>query len=445
MKNKTFVLIVDDSAETREILGRHLAGWGFNTRAAANVSQAVQLIQNHRFDMVITDVVMPEQDGFQLLRHVHENHKDLEVLVITGFPHIEDAVRAIKQGAEEYLIKPFTEDELSAAVNRTVQKIHSRRHLEPTPALETAKGLTGESPAMREVIRAVQKAAKSNATVLLQGESGTGKEVVARAIHYSSKNASAPFIPVNCGAIPEQLVESELFGHVRGAFTGAIGARAGLFQAADRGTILMDEISEAGPAMQIKLLRVIQEKEIVMLGSNRPQKINVRLIAATNKDLHELVGKGLFREDLYYRLNVISINIPPLRERGDDLLLLIKHFLAKASRELGRPIPEFSGDALAALRNYNWPGNVRELENVILRLAAMTEGDRLDVPDLPKLMRFSALNRQGPFQTLAAVESEYIRTVLEHVGGNKTTAAGILGIDRKTLREKLKRTVEPAE
>ena len=438
-KNRPLVLIVDDSAETREILQRHLESWKFKTMTASDVSQAIVLIRNHRFDLVITDVVMPDQDGFELLRHVHENHKDLEVLIITGFPHIEDAVRAIKQGAEEYLIKPFTEDELKEAVNRTMEKIRIRRNLESEPVLDNVKGLIGQSPAMREVMNAIQKAARSNATVLLQGESGTGKEAAARAIHYNSRRASAPFIPVNCGAIPEQLAESELFGHVRGAFTGAAGARAGLFQAADQGTVLMDEISEAAPAIQVKLLRVIQEREVVMLGSSRPQKINVRLIAAANKDLRDLVDKGLFREDLYYRLNVIKIKMPPLRERGDDLILLVKYFLDKAARELGRDAPEFSDHALVALKSYHWPGNIRELENVIFSLTAMNESDLLDVSDLPELMRFSAFRRQGPWQTLAEVENEYINTVLAHVKGNKSRAARILGIDRKTLREKLKR------
>lgn len=439
MNDKASVLIVDDSENTREILQRNLFKWGYRTFTAPSVNQAVVILQTEAIDLVITDVVMPEQDGFELLRHVRENHKGIEVLVITGFPHIEDAVRAVKKGAEEYLTKPFTDDELAAAVERAMEKVLSRRTLRSQVVLDKNCGLVGRSTAMQELLRAVEKAARSSATILLTGESGTGKEVVARAIHYNSPRAAGPFIPVNCGAIPEQLIESELFGYVKGAFTGARGARAGLFQSAAMGTILMDEISEAGLAMQVKLLRAIQEKEVTMLGSNKPQRIDVRLIAATNKDLPGLVAKELFREDLYYRLNVINIQIPPLRKRGDDLLLLINHFTKRAAKEFGRPAPEFSDDALNVLRNYHWPGNVRELENVIQRLVAMTEGEKVEIPDLPELMRFSALRQEGGFLTLAEMEREYIHKVLEHVDGNKSQAAQILGVNRKTLREKLKR------
>ena len=433
------VLIVDDSEDTREILRRNLTSWGYRTLTAASVNQAVTILESRAVDLVITDVVMPEQDGFELLRHVRENYKGMEVLVITGYPDIEDAVKAVKRGAEEYLIKPFTDDEAAAAVERARRKIRARQILRSRPIIKNRCGLIGQSEAMQELLRAVDKAAKSSATVLLTGESGTGKEVVARAIHYNSSRAAAPFIPVNCGAIPEQLIESELFGYVKGAFTGATGARAGLFQSAAAGAVLMDEISEAGPAMQVKLLRVIQEKEVTMLGSSKPHKIDIRLMAATNKDLWGLVEKKLFREDLYYRLNVINIKIPPLRDRGDDLLILINHFTKKSADEFGRPVPEYSDDALSVLRNYHWPGNVRELENVIQRLVAMTEGEIIETPDLPELMRFSALRREGGFLTLADMEQEYIKRVLDYVGGNKTRAGRLLGINRKTLREKLKK------
>ena len=433
------VLIVDDSEDTREILRRNLTSWGYRTLTAASVNQAVTILESRAVDLVITDVVMPEQDGFELLRHVRENYKGMEVLVITGYPDIEDAVKAVKRGAEEYLIKPFTDDEAAAAVERARRKIRARQILRSRPIIKNRCGLIGQSEAMQELLRAVDKAAKSSATVLLTGESGTGKEVVARAIHYNSSRAAAPFIPVNCGAIPEQLIESELFGYVKGAFTGATGSRAGLFQSAAAGAVLMDEISEAGPAMQVKLLRVIQEKEVTMLGSSKPHKIDIRLMAATNKDLWGLVEKKLFREDLYYRLNVINIKIPPLRDRGDDLLILINHFTKKSADEFGRPVPEYSDDALSVLRNYHWPGNVRELENVIQRLVAMTEGEIIETPDLPELMRFSALRREGGFLTLADMEQEYIKRVLDYVGGNKTRAGRLLGINRKTLREKLKK------
>jgi DNA-binding NtrC family response regulator len=350
-------------------------------------------------------------------------------------------VKAVKTGAEEYLTKPFTDEELFSAVRRTLDKKGRRRkaaqvQFEKTPF--GSYGLIGESEAMQKIFRDIAKAASTSATVLISGESGTGKELVARAIHYHSQRASAPFIPVNCGAIPEELLESELFGHVKGSFTGATETRAGFFQTADGGTIFLDEISETRPSMQVKLLRVLQDKEVCMVA-HRPVKVDVRILASTNKDLPTVVKKDLFREDLYFRLNVITIDLPPLRERGDDILLLTLHFIAKFARELNKPVPEFSDQALQVLRNYHWPGNVRELENVIQRLVVMTEGNLIEVPDLPSLMRFSALRETGLIRTLAEVEAEYIRNVLASADGNKTRAAEILGIDRKTLRDKLRK------
>jgi DNA-binding NtrC family response regulator len=439
MSEKTAVLIVDDSEDTRAILQRTLGGRGFYTAAAGSVASAVRLLETRAFDLVITDVRMPEQDGYQLLRHVRDNYRDLEVLVMTGFPQLEDAVMAVKNGAEEYLVKPFTEAELLAAVDKVLIKVAAGRKLAETTIQAAYHGLIGQSPAARELVKAMERAARTSATVLLQGESGTGKEVVARAIHYNSSRASAPFIPVNCAAIPEQLLESELFGHIKGAFTGAGATRAGFFQAADRGTILMDEIGEASLTMQAKLLRVIQDKEVCMVGSTKTQQVDVRLIASTNKNLPDLMKKGAFREDLYYRLNVINIHLPPLRERGDDVLLLINHFSRKAAEEFGRPVPVFSQRALQAFQAYRWPGNIRELENVIQSLVAMMEDHHIQAPDLPALMRFSASTAGGPQKTLAEMEQEYIQSVLEQVNGNKTQAARILGVDRKTLREKLKR------
>jgi DNA-binding NtrC family response regulator len=385
---------------------------------------------------------MPGISGLDLVRHVRENLRDTEVMMITGYPTIEGAVRAVKTGAEEYLTKPFTDEELFSAVRRTLDKKGRRRkaaqvQIEKTPF--GPYGLIGESEAMGKIFRDIAKAASTSATVLISGESGTGKELVARAIHYQSQRASAPFIPVNCGAIPEELLESELFGHVKGAFTGATETRAGFFQTADGGTIFLDEISETRPSMQVKLLRVLQDKEVCMVGSPRPRKVDVRILASTNKDLPAVIRKDLFREDLYFRLNVITIDLPPLRERGDDILLLTLHFIAKFSRELNKPVPEFSDQALQVFKNYHWPGNVRELENVIQRLVVMTEGNLIEVPDLPSLMRFSALRETGLSRTLAEVEAEYIRNVLVSADGNKTRAAEILGIDRKTLRDKLRK------
>lgn len=293
---------------------------------------------------------------------------------------------------------------------------------------------------MRQIFGEIAKAAPTTATVLITGESGTGKELIARAIHYGSPRAAASFVPVNCAAIPESLLESELFGFVKGSFTGAAETRAGFFQTADGGTVFLDEISATPLSTQVKLLRVLQEREVCMVGSARPRKVDIRVLAATNKDLSELVSKGLFREDLYFRLNVIPVAVPPLRERGDDILLLADHFAEKFASELGRPRPQFADEALKVLRNYRWPGNVRELENVVQRLVVMTESTTIDVADLPSLMRFSALRGAGFDRTLAEVEVEYITNVLASVEGNRTKAADILGIDRKTLREKLKST-----
>jgi len=363
-------------------------------------------------------------------------------MIITGYATVQGAVEAMKTGAEEYVVKPFTDEELFSAVRRALNKLADRRALQGKKSVpvNAPPGLIGQSDAMIQVFRAIEKAASSNATVLISGESGTGKEVVARAIHYASPRRSGPFVPVACAAIPEGLLESELFGHVKGAFTGAFQSRIGFFQAAENGTIFLDEISETTAGTQTKLLRVLQDREIYLVGSSRPRKIDVRVIAATNKNLREQVAKGAFREDLFYRINVIAIHLPPLRERGSDVLLLIDHFVEKYGREFGRPRLRFSDRALGVLRHYSWPGNVRELQNLVQRLVVMTEHDLIDVPDLPGSMRFSTTgSAAGPLRSLAEVEAEHVRTVLATVGGNRSEAARVLGIDRKTLREKLKK------
>ena len=444
--DKERILVVDDAPHTLEVLHRNLSSKGYQVFTASNVSEAVRILETTTVDLVITDLKMPKVSGIDLIRHVRENYKNTEIMMITGYPTIEGAVKAIKTGAEEYLTKPFTDEELFSAVRRTLDKLHMRRtetaRLHQTPS--APYGLIGESEVMHKVFGTISKAATTSATVIISGDSGTGKELVARAIHYSSFRASAPFVPVNCGGIPEGLLESELFGHVKGAFTGATESRAGFFQTADGGTIFLDEISDTSMAMQAKLLRVLQDKEVYMVGATRSRKVDVRIIAATNKDLLNLVRKGTFREDLYFRLNVINIPIPPLRERGDDILLLAHHFATKYADEFGKPTPKFSDNALQVLRNYHWPGNVRELENVVQRLVVMTDGDIIEVSDLPSLMRFTALRETGLNRTLVEVEAEYIRNVLASVNGNKTKAAEILGIDRKTLREKLKKIQGPS-
>lgn len=438
--DKEQILIVDDAQDTVEVLQRNLQSEGYRVFTAPDVPTAIGILEQTPFDLVITDYKMPKLGGLELIRHVRENFKDTEVMMITGYPSIGGAVGAVKAGAAEYLPKPFTDEELLSAVRGVLGKLRIRRTAQTQTywSSQAPHGLVGDSPPMKEVARAVAKAAPTSATVLITGESGTGKELIARAIHYSSPRAAAPFVPVNCAAIPEGLLETELFGYVKGAFTGANESRAGFFQTADGGTIFLDEISATSPSTQVKLLRVLQDHEVCMVGSTRPRKVDIRILAATNKDLLRLVENQLFREDLYFRLNVITISLPPLRERGDDVLLLIHYFARKFANELGKPTPQFSDQALQVLRNYRWPGNVRELENVMQRLVVMTEADVVEVADLPSLMRFSALRSIGFDRTLAEVEAEYIRNVLASVDGNRTRAAEILGIDRKTLREKLK-------
>ncbi len=439
-QKQEWILIVDDSTATLEVLQRNLVDEGYRVFTSTGVPQALEVLEGHHIDLVITDLKMPRVGGMDLVRHVRENLRDTAVMMITGYPSIEGAVNAVRNGADDFLAKPFTDSELLLAVERALGRLHARRSGQTQS--ETAPisgGLVGASESMQKVFVAIGKAAKTSATVLITGESGTGKELAARAIHYAAERSAAQFVPVNCGGIPEGLLESELFGHVKGAFTGATESRAGFFHAADGGSIFLDEISEMSLNMQVKLLRVLQDKHVCMVGSNRMREVDVRILAATNKDLRTLVEKGIFRKDLFYRLNIINITMPPLRERGDDIFLLARHFADKFAVETGRSTLRFSDEALEGLRNYNWPGNVRELENVIQRLVVMTDSDVIDVTDLPSLMRFSALHRRDFTRTLAEIESEYVHNVLESLGGNKTKAAKILGIDRKTLREKLKK------
>jgi DNA-binding NtrC family response regulator len=445
--SRASILVVDDAPDTLEVVHRNLSSEGYQVFTAPGVAEAIGVLEDTPVDLVITDLKMPRVSGLDLVRHIRENYKNTEVMMITGYATIEGAVEAVKSGAEEYLSKPFTDEELLSAVQKALNKLSLKRAAKPSTSESygTHHGMIGESPEMHEVFDAISKAAATSATVLITGESGTGKELAARAIHYGSKRASAAFVPVNCGGIPESLLESELFGHIKGAFTGAIETRAGFFQTADGGTIFLDEISETSLAMQVKLLRVLEDKEVCMVGANRTRKVDVRIIAATNKDLFGLVRKGTFREDLFFRLNVITIAMPPLRSRRDDILLLLRSFAQRYADEMDKPRPRFSNKALQVIMNYYWPGNVRELQNVIQRLVVMIDGDEIDVPDLPSLMRFTAMKGAGFTRTLAEVEAEYIRNVLANVDGNKTKAAEILGIDRKTLREKLKATPDEHE
>jgi two-component system response regulator HydG len=432
------ILVVDDSAETIELIKRNLETLGYIIYSAGNVQTAVKLLNTLSIDMLITDLKMPGENGMELVRHAAENHKGMGVLVITGFPSIQGAVESIKIGAEEYLVKPFTDEELFKAVQRVLTKTTKRKKTS-APASSTNFGIIGEAEGMLNVFNTINKAKATTATVLINGESGTGKELVARALHYGGVASTAPFVPVNCGGIPDALLESELFGYVRGAFTGATETRAGFFQTADGGTIFLDEISNTSLAMQAKLLRVLQEKEFYMIGSKKSNKVNVRVVAATNVDLMQLVKKGSFREDLYYRLNIISIDLPPLRERGKDILLLLDFFLAKYVRELAKPPVRFTPKALKVLTDYGWPGNVRELQNLVHRLVIMVDDTTIDVPDLPENFRFSATRSKGLTRSLDEVEREYILDVLAANKNNISQTAQILGIDRKTLRDKIKK------
>lgn len=432
------VLIVDDSPESIELIRRNLQPRGYKIYSAGNVQSAIKLLASLPIDLLITDLRMPGQSGIELVRHAAENYKNIGILVVTGFPSIQGAVESIKIGAEEYLVKSFTDDELFAAVDRVLARtVRARRPQQSTASQQF--GIIGEADSMKKVYARIQKARATNATVLIQGESGTGKELVARALHYGGANSTAPFVPVNCGGIPDALLESELFGYVKGAFTGATETRAGFFQTADGGTIFLDEISNTSLAMQAKLLRVLQEKEFYMVGSKKTLKVNVRIVAATNVDLMQLVKKNLFREDLYYRLNVISVDLPPLRERATDIPLLVDFFLARYVQELGKPAMRFSENALQALRTYAWPGNVRELQNLVHRLVIMSDDTTIDVADLPESFHYSARSRRGLDRTLDAIEREYVFEVLAANENNLTRSAAVLGIDRKTLRDKMKK------
>ena len=440
MANGERILVVDDSSPTVEVILRNLEDRGYRVWSASSVAEAIRMLEKTTLDLVITDMKMPGVGGLELVRHVCENYQDTQVVMITGYPSIDSAVEAVKSGAVEYLAKPFTDEELLSVVGKVLVKQRLHRGDESTPDGESGAfhGILGRSEPMRGVFGAIHKAASTPATVLISGESGTGKELIARAIHYSSPRTSARFVAVNCGGIPEGLLESELFGHMKGAFTGATESRAGFFQTADGGTILLDEVSETSLAMQVKLLRVLQDGDVFMVGSTRPRKVDVRVLAATNKDLQKLISKGLFREDLFFRLNVISIVAPPLRERREDIVQLSRHFIDKFASEYDLPAPRLNDRVIEALLQYSWPGNVRELENLMQRLVVMSAGESIEIPHLPDHMRFTVASEGGLERTLAEVESEHIRNVLVHTGGNKTQAARILGIDRKTLRQKLK-------
>lgn len=435
-KNTEHILIVEDNPDTLQMIARKLKAQGWAVSTASDVSIALPILEYERIDLVLTDYKMPQVTGLELIKHLRSHYGNLPVIMITGYPSIEGAVEAVKVGAEEYLSKPFTDEELLSAVQKAIDKLRLKKKSEQS-VVANPYGLIGNSQPMQELYTRIRKSTTNSATVLIQGESGTGKELVARAIHYHSRVGKAPFVPVNCGAIPESLLEAELFGYLKGSFTGASETRAGYFLTADGGSIFLDEISETSLSMQVKLLRVLQDKQVFMIGSKTPRKVNVRVIAATNKDLPLLVKQGGFRDDLYFRLNVLPIDIPSLREHADDIIPLALHFLEKYSAENSLKPPTLGEDAMASFMSYAWPGNVRELENLIYRLVILCEGQKIEVSDLPDYMKFT-LNRSSDLsRSLKQVEEEHIKAVLASVQGNKSLAAKILGIDRKTLYNKL--------
>lgn len=441
---KESILIVDDNYDMLEVLQRQLASMNFHIYKAASVLEAIEILKASSVELLITDLQMPKINGMELVKYASEHFPDLPKLVITGFPSIAGAVDAVKSGAIDYLVKPFTHEELKKAVEKSLQ---NRRIIEQVNPKTTPRdsqnisyaGIIGHSEEIREVIDIIERVKNNRATVLLQGESGTGKELVARAIHYKGAFAKNPFIAVNCGAIPENLLEAELFGFVKGSFTGAGETRDGFFQAADGGTIFLDEIGNAPQTVQTRLLRVLQEREVTKIGAQHSQKINVRVIAATNSDLHQMVRKGIFREDLYYRLNVVNITIPPLKDRKEDIPAIVKTFLKKYGREFQKERIAMAEPALQLLLRYSWPGNIRELENVIQRSVIMSE-NIIEVDNLPDYLKVPLPKEHddNSVESLEEVEKKHILKVLAAVNNNKTKAAEILKIDRKTLRQKLK-------
>lgn len=437
MLQKENILIVDDDINILELIQRHLHSLGYHTYKAVSVKEAVAILRDTEIDLLITDLKMPEVDGFQLIQFVSEHYPNMPKLVVTGYPSIQDALSAIKSGAVDYLVKPFTKEELKQGVLKSLSTKSKRKETPESVDTKRYNEIIGESQLIKNVLQIIDRVKDNKATIFISGESGTGKELVARSIHYNGKFSRAPFIAVNCGGIPENLLESELFGYVKGAFTGANEDRDGFFQAAEGGTIFLDEIGNAPLSVQTRLLRVLQEKEVMKVGERKSEKIDVRVIAATNSDLKEMIGKETFREDLFYRLTVVEINVPPLRERKEDIPLLADKFLFKYGNEYKDRYVTLDSDAQALLQRYDWPGNIRELENVIQRAVIMCDRT-IGVKDLPETLKYQIDFPDSDLLSLKEMEKIYIQKVLEATNNNQTKAAEILNIDRKTLRGKIK-------
>ncbi len=441
------ILVVDDDAEMRELVHDVLKDRGHQVTIAGSGQEALRQLSEEDYAVVITDLRMKGMQGLELLSEVKRAYPDIGVVLMTAFGSVETAVEAMKHGASDYLTKPVKTDEMVRVVERVIREAALRREVSRLRR-EIHKEysfhqILGKSKPMLDVFDLIRRVADSPTNVLITGESGTGKELVAKAIHYNSDRRNAPFVPVNCAAIPDMLLESELFGHVRGAFTDAKMDKRGLFEEAQKGTLFLDEISELPLMLQAKLLRAIQEKEIRRVGATKPIPVDVRIMAATNLILAEEVKAKRFREDLYYRLNVIELRLPPLRERREDIPLLVEAFLKKCAEARGKHVKGVGESALAMLVDYQWPGNVRELENVIERAVTLSRGEKIVLEDLPPAIQGARGERrvldEAAERTLPLheVEKEYIIKILDKTGGNKYQAAQILGIDRKTLYRKL--------
>ncbi len=440
------VLVVDDDADMREWVREELESEGFSVETAAGGRAGVERVKEGGIDVVVSDVKMPDLDGLDLLREIREVEPSPFVIIVTGFGSIDTAIRAVKLGAYDYITKPFKIDQLLLSIDKALAERSLRNEVnrlrEEVSRRDRLDNIIGPSPPMQEIFALIRRLSSSHANILVTGDSGTGKELVARALHARSPRKHKPFIAVNCAAIPENLLESEILGYARGAHSTANVDRQGLFVEANGGTLFLDEIAELPLSLQPKLLRVLQDGEVRPLGSNRAVRVDVRVMAATNRDLESRLREGLFREDLYYRLNVIQIQLPPLRGRPEDILPLADHFLARSAERSRKAVRGWRESAKQLLLGHAWPGNVRELENVVERAVALAESDLIGPEDLPQTMqerksqdRLATAVAQG--FTLDQLEREYIERVLELEGGNKTRAAQRLGLDRKTLYRKL--------
>jgi len=443
------ILVVDDESLMREFIAESLTSHGYEVDSARNGVKALELMNSETYDLILTDYKMPKVSGMDVLRKAVEKMPDCKVVIMTAYGTIENAVEAMKLGAFDYITKPFSVEEILLLVKRALEfknlQIENRMMQSELEEKYGYRNIIGESPAMKKVFDMIQTISQSRSTVLITGKSGTGKELAARAIHYLSPRKNNPFININCAALPSELMESELFGHEKGAFTGAIKRYHGRFERANGGTIFLDEISEMSQVLQAKLLRVLQEKEFEPVGSSETLTVDVRIITTTNRDIEAEVSNGKFREDLFYRLNVISLHLPLLRERVSDIPLLARHFLEKYNRENGKAIEGISDEVLEMWKNYDWPGNVRELENTIERAVVMCKGKILELSDVAphgqRILKAPAgvtvLPENMSGCTIAKMERELILKTLEAQGGNRTTTAEILDISVRTLRNKL--------